>query len=292
MVVNKSPMLADKAPANIQFPILASAKLDGVRGIVEKGVLISRSGKPLPNRQLQVYFANHPELNGLDGEVIVGDPTAKDVYRRTNSEVMSRDGNPDFTFYVFDDVTNPSWPYSRRAKMMATKWADRVQFIEQKLIANQDELTIYEEQALALGYEGLVLRAPEGHYKFGRSTAKEGLLLKLKRFADDEATVVGFEEEMENTNVATKDAFGHTERSSHKDGMVGKGRLGALVVKDVKTGVQFQIGTGFDAAERATFWQQRQKLVGKIAKYKHFTVGVKDLPRFPVFIGWRDKIDM
>jgi DNA ligase-1 len=33
-------------------------------------------------------------------------------------------------------------------------------------------------------------------------------------------------------------------------------------------------------------------LAGKIAKYKHFEVGVKEAPRFPVFLGFRNPLDM
>ena len=41
-------------------------------------------------------------FDGLDGEIIVGPATAEDVYRVTNSAVMSRDGEPDFTYWLFD----------------------------------------------------------------------------------------------------------------------------------------------------------------------------------------------
>ena len=51
------------------------------------------------------------------------------------------------------------------------------------------------------GYEGLMLRAPDGPYKFGRSTVKENTLLKVKNFLDDEAEVIGFKEQTTNTNV-------------------------------------------------------------------------------------------
>lgn len=291
--MKREPMLASPAPETPKFPLYASAKLDGIRGIVENGALLSRSGKKLPNRHLQAYFKAHPELNGLDGEIIVGEPNAKDVFRVTTSAVMSEDGEPDFIFYVFDDVTEPNQPYHVRQRIVMLK-ADnaRVQVLDQVTVNNAEELREYEEKVLALGYEGLVLRAIDGRYKFGRSTTKEGLLLKLKRYEDDEAEVIGFTELMSNQNVAKEDAFGRTERSSHKDNMVPKNTLGALIVKDLKTKIEFQIGTGFDEQTRKEIWRNQNQLLGKIAKYKHFKVGVKDAPRFPVFIGWRDKIDM
>jgi DNA ligase 1 len=131
---------------------------------------------------------------------------------------------------------------------------------------------------------------PKSRYKFGRSTAKEGTLLKLKRFTDDEAVIVGFEEELFNGNAAVVDELGHTKRSSHQENMVGKGRLGAMVCK-TRDGVEFRIGTGFVASQRQELWDTRSSLVGKLVKYKHFPIGAKTAPRFPVFLGFRSEID-
>jgi DNA ligase-1 len=293
----KKPMLCGEAPTNLSllsYPIYASPKLDGIRGIAETGVLMSRSGKPIPNRFVQKFFADHKELDGLDGELIVGEPNDKNVYNKTSSGVMSRDGEPDFVFYVFDYVNAQDLPYTERQKIInnIVGRTERLLILPQVEIHSPKELTEYEEKVLNLGYEGLVLRKMVGKYKFGRSTTNEALLLKLKRFTDAEAVIVDYQELLHNDNDAKKDAFGHTERSSHKDNMVPMGTLGSLVVKDFKTNIQFNIGTGFDEVMRAKIWNNRDKYKGSIVKYKHFEVGVKDLPRFPVFVGFRDKIDM
>ena len=137
-----------------------------------------------------------------------------------------------------------------------------------------------------------MVRKPDAPYKFGRSTLKEGYLLKVKRFTDAEAKIIGFEERMYNENEATTDALGHTERSTHKAGMKPAGDLGAFIVRDLRTEMSFRIGTGFTAAQRKEYWTTRNKLMNKIVKYKHFEQGAVDLPRFPVFIGFRDPEDM
>jgi DNA ligase-1 len=290
----KAPMLAVEAPKDLKFPVLASAKLDGIRGIVEDGVLYSRSGKPIPNLFVQAFFKEHAEeLEGLDGELIVGPPNAKDVYLKTNSAVMTIKGEPDFNFYVFDWVNTPTLPYIERMRMIEEKsYTARIVVLQQLEITNDTELTSYEEKCLQLGYEGLIVRSPTAPYKHGRSTAREGYLLKVRRFSDSEAEIIGFQEEMENTNLAKEDVFGHTERSSAKSGMVGKDTLGAVRVRDLKTGVEFSVGSGFTADQRKDFWIARKLLFGKIIKYRYFEVGVKDAPRFPTFHGFRDKIDM
>ncbi|MGH7745791.1 MAG: ATP-dependent DNA ligase [Candidatus Dormibacteria bacterium] len=287
-------MLASEAPEQVNFPVYASSKLDGIRGIALGGVLWSRSGKPIPNKYVQTWAkANANLLEGLDGELIVGKPWAKDVYRATNSAVMSHDGEPSFEFYVFDHVLNNNATYTTRIKELgARKMPPKVVVLNNRYISSQEELDEFENACLDQGYEGLILRDPNGPYKNGRSTTKQGWMLKLKRFSDDEATIIGSEELMSNQNTANKDAFGRTERSSHLANMVPAGLLGALVVVDCKTKVEFNIGTGFDAETRERLWKQRDALVGKLVRYRHFRVGVKDKPRFPVFSGFRDPRDL
>ena len=136
-----------------------------------------------------------------------------------------------------------------------------------------------------------MVRSIDGTYKFGRSTLRDGILGKLKRFTDAEYKVVDFQERMHNANEATTNALGHTERSSHKENKVGRGDLGALVL-ETADGQRFNCGTGFDDAARSEIWNNRDQYLGRWAKIKSFLIGVKDLPRFPVFLGWRDPIDM
>jgi DNA ligase-1 len=149
-----------------------------------------------------------------------------------------------------------------------------------------------EQFYLRLGYEGVILRDPESFYKFGRSTVQEQALLKLKRFDDDEATVVGFEEQMHNDNAKGKDERGYAKRSTKKAGLKGAGTLGALVCESERFTDVFNIGTGFDEATREFIWSHRNDLRGKLVRFKYQRVGTLDAPRCPVFKGWRDPKDM
>ncbi len=146
-------------------------------------------------------------------------------------------------------------------------------------------LDAYEAEMVALGHEGIMLADPSGLYKFGRATTKGGELLKVKRFIDSEALIIGMEEEMFNGNEAQTNELGRTKRSTAKDGLVGKGTMGALQVRDVATGVEFNIGCGFTADERVRFW--KDDYVGLTVKYKSFPIGTKDKPRHPVYLGMR-----
>lgn len=287
-------MLATDAELDkLRFPLLASPKLDGVRAVVRDGVVYSRSNKPIPNAFVQQEFKH---LTHFDGELIVGDPSGKTVYRDTVSHVMSHDKEKyDLRFYVFDHVEELVSEYSRRADKLksALKNSRELSVVlhDQKLVKTIDALLKYEEDMLDEGFEGLILRSPDAPYKMGRSTVREGYLLKLKRFMDAEATVIGFEERMHNGNEATVSELGRTKRSSHRAGKSGRGDLGALVCRTAE-GVEFNIGTGFTDSERENIWQHRDQFLGGFAKYKFFPVGVKEAPRHPVFLGWRDLKDM
>lgn len=287
------PMLAVEAPAQLKFPLFASAKLDGIRCVVKDGSALSRTLKPIPNDYVRGLLSTE-FLNNLDGELIVGNATDEDVYRRTSSGVMSQAGAPVFTYWVFDYFSSPLTTFQSRYDQLA-RWAcnfpAHVKLLPQCIIKDEADLLAFEHQMLNQGFEGLILRSLDSPYKFGRSTAKEGFMLKLKRFTDGEATVTGFEDLMHNANEATVSETGHTKRSSHQENLVPMGTLGALQVVDVKTGVAFKIGTGYTANHRKQIWDNRAELLGKVVKYKHFEIGVKDAPRFPVWLGFRDKID-
>lgn len=285
------PMLASPADlAALRFPLLASPKLDGIRASVVDGKLLSRTLKPIPNKIIYSVLSKL-DMSGLDGELIVGQPTDKDVYRNTVSGVMGVSAEADWTYYVFDDFAHSDdfegrlARSARRAKFECDH--ARVTAHEHLWVSNSDDLLVYEAECVTAGFEGLILRDPRAGYKFGRSTTKEGWMLKLKRFEDGEAEITGVQEEQHNGNVAGTNELGRTQRSTARAGKVGKGTMGALEVRDIKSGVEFNIGTGFTATDRAAVWK-----LGDIVKYKHFPIGAKDKPRHPVYLGKRDRIDL
>ena len=297
------PMLAatvDDA-SQVQYPVYASPKFDGVRMLATENQLLSRSLKPIPNAHVKRLFG-WGDFVGLDGELVVGDPTSPDAFNKTSGAVRRADGEPDVKFYVFDyfggGAYSEEWHLRHQRLCEKVKYIKRsndIVLVEHKLISNVSELAQYEEEVLALRYEGVMLRSPRGFYKYGRSTVKEGALLKLKRFKDAEALIIGFEEQMHNTNEAQIDALGHAERSAKKEGLVGANTLGALIVQgvgDVYNKVQFNIGTGFDAKMRQDIWLNRSRYLGSFVKYKYFETGSINAPRFPVFLGVRWKGDL
>jgi DNA ligase-1 len=201
---------------------------------------------------------------------------------------MSEDGEPDVYFYVFDRFDVGGGFKDRYAQLPHD--TGRIKRVPHHVITTKQQLLDIEEKYLTAGFEGVMLRHPDGPYKQNRSTLREGYLLKLKRFVDDDFEVVGFQERFHNANPATKNALGHTERSMHQSGMVGRGDLGALVLR-MEDGKTFTCGTGFSDDDRTEIWNNQDKYAGRTAKVKHFAYGTKDVVRFPVFLGWRDGDD-
>jgi DNA ligase-1 len=298
------PNLAGKAPddlRDLKFPVYVSPKLDGIRCLMTNKGPVSRNLKPIANDYVREYLDSIDALRGCDGELIVGEPTGNDVMNRTSSGVMRKDGKPDFRFHVFDNFCLPDvfkYRLKKTADMLERLWESgkrplRVQMVEQIVCHGVEQLMEIEERYVSQGYEGAMIRDRMAFYKFGRSTTTEGGLLKLKRFEDHEATVVDMVERMHNGNEATKDALGHTKRSTHKANKTGTDMMGALeCITIVGTlPVRFEIGTGFTEAQRKEIWTNGAK--GRIVKFKcqGFTPEDKK-PRFPVFLGFRDEADM
>ena len=279
------PMLAVEADLDkLEFPVLLSAKFDGIRVVVKDGVVLSRSLKPIRNEYVQKLFKDY---HGVDGELIVGNPTSHDVFQVTTSGVMSKDGEPEVKLYAFDrwDLEGP---YTNRVRYLPED--DNIIKINQVFANSPDCLLREYDRFVEDGYEGVMIRDPNSLYKFGRSTKKSQELLKMKPFEDDEFEVVDFKELMRNTNEAEKNALGNTERSHCKDGLIPANTLGALAVRYGDT--TFDVGTGFTIEQRKEIWRNRLTLIGSLAKVRYQKVGMKDLPRFPSFQGFRHLEDL
>lgn len=287
------PLLAEKVDLNnLEYPCYASPKYDGFRCLIDSmGNPVSRNMKPIANAYVRGKLA---ELNlpKLDGELLTYTGDKVDEFSVVQSKLTSRAGMPEFRYMVFDNYTLPLSPFVERNSITG-EWIKshspkRVEHVEQKMIESEEELLEYEAQCLADGWEGVMVRSIYGHYKFGRSTTREGILLKLKRFFDCEAEVIEAHELMHNANEATVNALGYTERSSHKDNMIGMGMLGKFTVR--WRDVEFDIGTGFSETQRRLYWNDQTRMVGMHLTFKYQSLGPNGKPRFPVFLGFRSDL--
>jgi len=284
---------------SIKFPVYATPKLDGIRCLKIDGQIVSRTFKPIRNAELAAAVKDLLP-DGSDGELIMEGGN----FQSTTSMIMSADktiGNEKAYFYWFDYVLDDNKkPYLERINDMKKFVEDHPEILTASpvkivpLVPTEiktiEELLKYESEVLEENFEGVMLRSANGPYKFGRSTLKEGSLVKMKKFDDDEAVIIGFNELQKNTNEKTKDEFGYAKRSSHKNGKIEQDTLGSIDVN--WNGIHFSIGSGFTAEQRKEFWNDRDNLVGKIVKFKYFATGMKEAPRFPTFLGIRSEDDM
>ena len=128
-----------------------------------------------------------------------------------------------------------------------------VKLHEHQVCKGKEHLQEELDKLLALGGEGVMIKDPKSKYEHKRSFK----LLKVKSFIDAEAEVLGMEK--------------------------GSGRcenmMGALHVRDVKSGTLFKIGSGFDDQMR-----MNPPKKGTIVTYKYQNLSDQGKPRFPIFL--------
>lgn len=282
----------------LKWPALCSRKLDGIRCLIHPTLgPVTRSFKSIPNEWLRKALWDE-DLKYLDGEIITYkdvDCTEAEDFNTIQSRVMSGGGaNFHFVFHAFDCFRCPEHFFRTRLedvhKQLKNYWDRFPDTVCADIVWHADVTSLDEFVSLAAcfceeGYEGIMYRQPEGPYKSGRSTLKQGWLVKYKQFADAEGFVVDFEEMQRNINTLEADAFGLAKRAQKKEGLVSVGTLGALVLR-TQWG-ELRIGSGFSLAQRDDIWARRGELLGKVCTFKYQTHGMKEVPRFPIFKGWR-----
>lgn len=266
----------------VPYPCLASAKLDGIRGMVYNGQLVSRTLKPIPNLHVRSILSQ-PELEGLDGELTLRDDPHN--FNANQSAFMTRTGEPDFIFNVFDDRDLADLGAQARKEVAAKRVAmlnksgyTFLTWCYQLRITSPEALRGLYDSVRAKGYEGLIMMHLNKPYKFGRSTLKQQISLKLKPSNDAEAIIIGMEELMHNLDAG---------KSNKKENMVPGGMMGALIGK-MPCGMVMKCGTGFTHAQRQEMWDNLESYKGKQFTYKFMeTFPDTGAPRGPVFKGMR-----
>lgn len=281
---------------DLEYPLFASPKYDGVRCVVKGSQCMSRTFIPLPSQHVQDQFNI---FEHMDGEIIEGNAADPLCYNRTQSHVMSFNKPGDFSYNIFD-YTHPDWlskPFYERyaeAQRLVEDSNGELKIIEHVDIVDEDELLEYEAKCLNMGFEGIMMRNPVAPYKQGRATWKQAMIFKLKRFEDGEGTIIGMIEQNTNTNVLETDALGYAKRSTEKAGMVKANTVGRFIV--LFEGKELDVAPGsFTHAERQHAWNNRENYINSKTiklKFRFMRHGSKDKPRFPRAVGFRHKVDM
>lgn len=284
-------VLTDEQLEQLKYPIVGSPKLDGFRCTVN-GDAFTSSMKLFQNHFIHSELRN-PIYNGLDGEVIVGDPTDPNAFHNTSGPVRRLYGEPDFRFYVFDDFTNLDIPYKDRWLNKLPKDQERLIVLKQRLLKSPQDVIVYEKEMLAIGYEGAMIRSLDGRYKEGRCTFKEQNIFKRKPFIEVESIIVGLEEGMINDNEKVINEMGLSKRSHDRSNMFPSGTLGAFILKSDLWTDPFKAapGKGYTAELRQQIWDNILLFIGQIATVKYQKYGSRNAPRLPSVIKIRTKED-
>ncbi len=265
------------------------AKLDGGRCVAvlpgdgSPVRLLSRTGKEWGNFEsirLLLQAANKDRRGKtvyLDGEV-VSYVNGRIDFQSIQKTMMRRDGveTGELHFVCFDAATEDEWK--------APKWEywQRLNYLTHFLFGlGVDELKVYpifsvtvtdptpetllkaSEQFVEKGFEGGMVRRSDLPVVNKRSKT----LLKVKSFKDDEAEIIGM---VEGTGKLV-------------------GMLGALKCR-LKSGVEFEIGSGFDEKTRQELWAMNP--VGRKTNFKFFELTNDGVPRFPIYRSLRHEDDI
>jgi len=318
------PMLAPNDEPdlnNIKYPILASYKLDGIRCIFKYGEMLSRSLKPIVNKQIKEKFEplrlfSEKEHLILDGElynpdipfqaisscVMTQDYNDKkaikkwgEICEEHNLDITREEALKEFKFYLFDaledDFTMDFMDRDCFCEEIAEDFKELIVPVKQIRINSKKEVEEYFEIALKEGFEGLILKDGNGKYKCGRGTLKEGLIYKVKPFRTFDAQIIGVVQATKvNPNAEKKiNELGRSVTSKKKDDRILIEKASAFIVKYEDEEVKPTLS--MTDPEKGEVWRNRNSYIGKWIEYKGMLVGAKSVPRHPTFIRFRSDLD-
>ncbi len=135
------------------------------------------------------------------------------------------------------------------------------------VFTDEIEFRDYNKEMVAAGYEGIMIKDPNGKWEGKRSTA----WLKQKPFIEVSLEIVDVEE--------------GTGRNA--------GRLGAVICEGTDDGknIKVNVGSGFTDSDRTEYWDSKGSLIGQIVEVRADAVtqnqdGSYSL-RFPRFMRFR-----
>ena len=232
-----------------------SEKIDGVRGYWTGKELISRAGNKF---YVPKWFIKNFPSSPLDGELWIG----RNQFSKLVSIIKTKNLNKEWKKirYVIFDAPQINEAFEKRLAF-AQNWFKShpnpyVEFSQQETCKDKKHLRVKLKEIESKGGEGLILRKPGSSYKTGRSY----VMLKVKSFDDDEATVIQhFKGKGRNAN-----------------------RMGSMLV-EMKNGIRFKIGTGFTDEER-----NHPPPIGSIITFKYYGFTNSGVPKFASFLRIRD----
>ena len=232
-----------------------SEKYDGMRARWDGQALWSRGGERIA---APAWFTAGWPAQPLDGELWAGRGRFEFTVSTVRRQQPAGEGWHEIRFMVFD-LPAHAGTFDERLEAMrrllpppAAPWLLPV---PQQPATTHAALMARLDETVRLGGEGLMLHRGASHYRAERN----GDLLKVKRYQDAEAVVVG-----------------HVPgRGKHA------GHLGALEVR-LPDGRHLRLGSGLSDAQR-----REPPPIGATVTYRHDGFNASGLPRFARFVRVR-----
>lgn len=277
------PMLAHdfkkRKAKDVHYPVNIQPKLDGVRAVAAwhngKVRLTSRSGKEwiVPQHICRELERILPASTVLDGEIYIHGEALEDI----NSWTKKFDpvNTPRLQYHVYDmpvdSEGNDDLTWKQRSNNLLNFYKEfpstqSIRNVPLYIAKNEKLVYEYEETFVIEGYEGAIIRNPDGLY-VGPYRSYD--LLKLKNFQDAEFKVVGFKE--------------------------GKGKYTGCVVWQCITneGETFDVTPKITLEKKKWYFDRGNEYIGKMLTVKFFNYSkVKKIPIYPVGKTFRDEKDM
>ena len=267
---NKNNSMLPKVLSKIKYPAYIQPKLDGVRCFAHKigegdWKFTSSSGKSydVVCRYIKKELNNFSIPIGtiLDGELYIHGTPLQKISGWCRKETPIEE-HKQIQYWIFD--TAEKEVFSQRLRTIValpTETSTTVHFTPTTIIHAKEEIQEWHDKYVERGYEGLIIRNPDGKYAYGiRSTE----IFKYKDFQDDEFVITGAVE----------------------------GKRGAA---DMVFNMRTMKGQHFEAKPLGTFdkkeeyMQDLDNLVGKMATVRFLTYSEAGVPQGnPVLKAIRD----
>jgi len=247
-----------------------SRKIDGARciAIVDSdgnATFYSRTGKEFDTLGVVADGIKNLNITNVvfDGELCLVDDDGNEDFQGVMKQLKKKDHTiPNPSFKIFDMLTHDEFyskkgeknrPYSIRynnlREVMRNNSCTCLSVLGQELIKDDDHFAEWTKRGNDYGWEGVMLRADEP-YKGKRSKD----LLKVKKFFDDEYKVI--DTEMGDFRYV-------------KDGAEWEETMLSCVMIQHKNNI-VRVGSGFTIEQRQEFYQNPDKILGKIITVQYF----------------------
>jgi ATP-dependent DNA ligase len=267
----KAPTNPWKPGKKLKWPQLIEPKMDGLRATLvvdcsEHAIsakFLSSGGHPYPavthlvDEFLEKYRGTESII--IDGELYCHGMTLEEI----NSAVKSlKPSTLDINFHIFDlpllDDVQAARSYAAK-HITAKLGSDKFPMLETLHIGHEDEVMIHHNRWVEQGYEGAMLKDPNGTYQPGQ---RSSFWTKVKMFDDTEFPVI--------------------------DMSLGQREEDLIVTCRCKDG-DFDVKMTGSRAIKAQQWADRANIIGKMQlTVKHFGFSKYGVPNLPVGKSFRD----